>query len=123
MAAPKKSLRPKSYQSAITQKKPKTFAQARENLLSDVRMGLGIDKKTSDFKARTRRTMDKAAEDAKKRKRDNDRKPSTSATSRQAELTRQQEIAEAQARRREYEKQRGKEARKRRMLLLNISGS
>lgn len=114
--------RPRSYTDAITRKPAKDLKTLGSNILSDVKMGFGLEEKTGDFMARTRRTKDTADEQAKSRRRKR-KKPAKSARlileeERTAKLAK--ERAEGQKRRKAFEKAQGEKYARRRRLLMNI---
>ena len=95
-----------------------------EQFGSDIRMGLGLEKQTPSYKARTAITMKKNKESEKnKRESSDDRKPSgppaqTAFERKKAEKL-AKERAEGQKKRKAFEKKMGEKYARRRRLLFN----
>lgn len=116
------SLRPRSRPNKAILFVGNALAKAR----NDVLMDLGQMDKTEDYFSRLperqKRTKAHLAEMSERRKSRNKRKRAAEAkAAAAAKAAREEEIAEAQARRREFYREKGEKTAKRRKLLLNIA--
>jgi hypothetical protein len=92
-------------------------ASRRGTILSDLQMGLGLIPEDSSYRARTERTklrMRQQEIERQKRRRDDNDKPAKPAAPQktQAEIKKETEIAEGQARRKKFEQEAAERRRK-----------
>ncbi len=99
-------------------------ASRKPNIITDVKMGLGLIPEDSSYRARTERTKLRMRQQAQKRSKSDDgprRSTTTSRAPTKEELERARIRAEGQARRKKFEKEVGKRVAKRRRLLKLIN--